>query len=68
VRLLLKPDRHGVTWHHGHLLLPVPDVWLLFDDDKVTVCPDSRPVATSEAYLLFYTRVASSGGDPAASP
>ena len=30
--------------------------WLLFDDEKVTVCPDTRPVIQAEAYLLCYTR------------
>ncbi len=37
------------------------DVWLLFDDEKVTVCSDTRPVLSAEAYLLLYTRKALPG-------
>lgn len=56
---------HGNSVDTGHYTAFCKDaernVWLLFDDEKVTVCSDTRPVLSAEAYLLLYTRKALPG-------
>ncbi|KAK3711001.1 hypothetical protein RRG08_009591 [Elysia crispata] len=66
----LQPDDHtydllGVSNHYGNMMgghyiavckSPVDGVWREFNDQRVRTLKEGEPIATKEAYLLFYQR------------
>ncbi|GFR59957.1 ubiquitin carboxyl-terminal hydrolase 31-like [Elysia marginata] len=66
----LRPDDHtydllGVSNHYGDMMgghyiavckSPVDGVWREFNDQRVRPLDEGEPIATKEAYLLFYQR------------